>query len=482
MASLDIPKQYGFQFPMGIISWKGKTVYQVVSRLRRVHNTNENMKLFFLPNPVTKYYRREINNLVDLTSCQSRASHSIGHAQEIPGGILTTLSEQNASLANGIIGIVDPLFPNDKSYLGDSCQNCNNNTENCLTTSTSNDNVCFRPDVNARRRCRSAGMIPRKFIGNHNNDRAYFTDNKQYLHSRNRTVSQNEYVYIRQGDPTQKPGNALSKSNVYSASGLSHCPKYTISAALGNNILNYFWIDSLEYEVIFPDGDYDIFDLNNALTNQQLANFHFYINTTNNVKTVLLKIGYDTVYKTNTIETRSYDEMRFEGLSPAPKSAYDSADWFYRIDEYSPKTPQLKVLEVNYDGKYNELGPKGLGLKPGIYPEINDTAGVIYTSTGGLLAPSFVPLYYKPSNPQFATQGGVSSSARLLRIKYNEIQKAANQTVVLGQSIANSLAYNVPTPDYPTNLKAKIGYPMTCTPVVRPDSGMIRKCNKFIYR
>ena len=449
MASVDIPK---------FNSWKGKTLYQVVSRLRRVKNTNDHINLFFLPNPVTKYYRREIHTSIDNTSCQSRASQSIRDAQEIPRGTFITSSNNTAALANGLLGVVDPLYPNNKGELG---RDCNNNTDNCRTSQTSSDNVCFRPDVNARRRCRSAGMISRKFVGN---NMAYCTDNKQYLHSRNRSIAQNEYVYIRQGDPTVKPGmNELSKSNVYSSNGLSNCPKYTISKALQNNFLQYIWLDKTLNDVTIPDGQYDVFDINNFLTQVQIANLHYYVNTVNNVKTVLLKIGYSTVYKTCTIETRPHTGMT--GLTNASNWALNQL------------SPQL-VVPVPPN---SILGVKGLALQPGSYPPLNPPTYVFYAPTGGLLAPSFVPLYYKPSNSQFAVQGGVSSSARVLRLKYNEIQKAAKQTVVLGQSIGNSLAYHVPTPDYPTNIKAKMGYPLTCTPVVH-QGGVVRKCDKFIYR
>lgn len=415
----------------GNISWKGKTLEQIVSHLRRVRNTNENVNMFFLPNPVTKYYRRELN--IDHKPC-------------------TRASITYSTLANGLVEIVDPLYPNNKGELGNTCNDCNNNTDNCKSDRTDTNNVCFRPDINARRRCRSAGMISRKFI---NNQPAYCTDNKQYLHSRNRTISQNEYVYIRHGDPTIKPGVASSKSNVYSANGLSNCPKYTISAAKGNNILQYVWLDSTIHTVTFPDGDYDIFDLNNALTMAQIGNFHYYINSTNNVKYVLLKISYNTVYKTHTIETRACSE--FSDLSSAPIDAFNISTWNVDIQQ---QTPQLIIPQGSL------LGSEGLGLQSGKYPidEEHGFAKVIYTPPGGLLMPSFVPLYYKPSNYQFAVEGGVSSSARLLRLKYNEIQKAASQTVVLNQSIGSSLAYHVPTPDYPTHLKAKLGYPLTCSP------------------
>jgi len=436
MAAIDIPISYTFQFPIGIVSWKGRTIYQIVSRLRRVTNTNNNP---FLPNPITRYYRREMITSKDPTSCHSRASQSIRDVFENPGGNYTTADKHSATLANGLIGTLDPLFPNNKTYSGDSCKQCNNNPDNCQSSSTSNDNVCFRPDMNAKRRCRSAGMISRKFIANRNNDSAYFTDNKQYLHSRNRTISQNDYIHIRQGSSTIKPGTALSKTNIYSSTGLSHCQKYSISAELGNNVLKYVWLNGNTYSITIPDGDYDIFDFNNACTLLQIAIGHYFINPANYVKTVLITFDYDTLHGNILLNIKSYLDL--QGLQPA--------------NVWTNHVPQCIISPSN-------LAQKGLGFDPGMYPRNPSNPGITQTfsgHSGALLKPSYVPLYYKPSNPQYASQGGVTASSRILRVKYNEIQKAAKSTSILGQSVANSLAYHVIEPTYLNNFKVKLGYP-----------------------
>lgn len=429
MASIDFPKRFEFQFPLGIVSWKGQTLYQVVSKFRRVKNAHDNKKLYFQPNPVTKIYRRE-SIFPDSKVCQpSRISYSL---PEKPGSIYTT---RNALVADGVL---DPHYPNLQAEL---------NLANCCPSNA----VSFLPEYNARRRCRSAGMISNKFIDG--GDRAYFTNNKQYLHSRNRTIAQNEYVHIRQGGPTPKPGTAWSKANIYSPYGLSTCPKYTISAALGNNTLKYTWViddpeDESEnlpvYTVTFPDGDYDIFDLHNEFTNQQIARGHAIQSSTNNTYETLMKFGYDTTRGVPTI-------------------------LFYSVDNGETyRTPQIEFLGGN------SLGPIGFGLVPGLYPSLNDSSEnvIIYGTPNAKLSPSYEQLHYKPSNAQFATQGGVSSSARILRVKYNEMQKAAKNATVFGSAMASSLAYHIPTPDYPTTAKAKMGYPLTSTPVFK-SCGMV---------
>ena len=60
---------------------------------------------------------------------------------------------------------------------------------------------------------------------------------------------------------------------------------------------------------------------------------------------------------------------------------------------------------------------------------------------------NFVKSYYKPSNAKFATQGGVSSGARLDRLKYDAIKQAQNSYKV---SIAQPVGLS---------LKDKTGYP-----------------------
>ena len=61
-------------------------------------------------------------------------------------------------------------------------------------------------------------MIPKKYDVNRNND-TYHISTKQYLTSRNKTFSQNQYHYIRQGDESAIPGTVAASSNTYAAQG-----------------------------------------------------------------------------------------------------------------------------------------------------------------------------------------------------------------------------------------------------------------------
>ena len=63
-------------------------------------------------------------------------------------------------------------------------------------------------------------------------------------------------------------------------------------------------------------------------------------------------------------------------------------------------------------------------------------------------------LIYKPSNPQFAHQGAVSSSTRLLKLKVDTVTQNANSLTAWGQSAQNAVRYSSRT-EAPFILKSK---------------------------
>uniref|UniRef100_A0A6C0HIA0 Uncharacterized protein n=1 Tax=viral metagenome TaxID=1070528 RepID=A0A6C0HIA0_9ZZZZ len=81
----------------------------------------------------------------------------------------------------------------------------------------------------------------------------------------------------------------------------------------------------------------------------------------------------------------------------------------------------------------------------------------------------------KMSNTRFYTQGGVSSSDLIARVKYDEITNAAAQTAnAYGAETANALAYGVNSTIY-TN-KDRNGYSIIKTPVIDKNSGELKQC------
>jgi hypothetical protein len=310
-------------------------------------------------------------------------------------------------------------------------------------------------------------MIQKKFIAADNNDNAYFTDTQQYLTSRNRRISQNQYVYIRQGNSVATPGSNSSTANVYSPAGLSHCAKYRIAAGYANNYIQYVWLDGSTYTATIPDGYYDIFDFNNAFANVMIANKHYYINNSNSSYTVLIRFSYNL--STGVVELDILPNLNSNTSYSKPSGA---GAWTTNA------SPQVIIP--------NTAIVKGLGMTAGTYGVSSSVVTQVFFAPGkGAMVPNYTQLYYKPNNAEFATQGGVSSSSRMVRVRYNTIQRAAAlTTTALGSAVGNSLAYGVPTPDYGTTLKDKLGFPNIATPIIKVYNNGLgsNRCRPFSYR
>jgi len=90
---------------------------------------------------------------------------------------------------------------------------------------------------------------------------------------------------------------------------------------------------------------------------------------------------------------------------------------------------------------------------------------------------SYVPVYYKPSNTRFAEQGGVSSSTRILRLKYDTITDAGSKLrSSFGKETASALAYSTTNSSLYSS-KTKTGYPNKKTPVINRYSGKLETCD-----
>lgn len=108
--------------------------------------------------------------------------------------------------------------------------------------------------------------------------------------------------------------------------------------------------------------------------------------------------------------------------------------------------------------QFNSLRMEGNHTEENVYA--SNTVQSCGTDASGNT--SYVPVYYKPNNSKFAQQGGVSSSNRLVRLKYDTITDVGgSMTKVYGNHTANALAYGVSSNGY--TIKDKIGYPNTCS-------------------
>ena len=127
-----------------------------------------------------------------------------------------------------------------------------------------------------------------------------------------------------------------------------------------------------------------------------------------------------------------------------------------------------------------------VGFPAGNYPDANLTYQASHPFTGNQvflssqaasISPSYVPVHYKPSNPQFAVQGAVDGGTLVDRKKYNTITTAAaTLEPAWGSQTADALAYGVnPTG---VNITAKLlhGMPIQRTPKFNPRTGAMSKC------
>jgi hypothetical protein len=344
------------------------------------------------------------------------------------------------------------------------------------------------------RRVRSSGIIKKQFDISKNND-TYCTSTNQYLVSRNRSFSQNQYKYFRDGDATAKPGDALSSQNIYSANGINHCQKYHMT---DTTFFEYQWVDRAYYTVYIPEGFYNLEDIRNIFINIMTSNKHYFINRTTNAFTYLLNIAYNTYTNKVELQTLLANRVTTDVGGTTIPAIFSDANYSLPLDEYNAEITTwssyftfddyditvMPVFSLNERTFYNAIG-----FERGKYPSNDITVNegdfisqgytnnftFSSTSTPGI-KPTYVAIYYKPNNPQFAVQGAVDASTRTARNRYNAItNNTALYNNAYGLSVANALAYGVPAGGY--TWKDKIGYPLKKTPVFSKYSDEMQKCD-----
>jgi hypothetical protein len=131
--------------------------------------------------------------------------------------------------------------------------------------------------------------------------------------------------------------------------------------------------------------------------------------------------------------------------------------------------PNYQIITDNDDE--NKLIKYSLVSGGSVYPPTidnnylnSDGFSVFTSSSSPRIQTAYKQVYYKPSNPGFAKQGGVSSSEVTSRSRYQAItNNAASFYSAFGSEVANALSYGVPSNGY--TIKDKIGYPNNSTPV-----------------
>ena len=405
--------------PTSIIQWKGRTFNEVVSVKKKNEPTGSNI---FKSNPL-KIYRRELNS----NNCNEKTNASV-FMMETPGA---TIVNSQASNCSGSQQVVDFHY-----------------NENKCERPCSVAGLPFSKSGDALRRVRSSGM----------NNRKFYSSTKQYLESRSRTHQQNQYYYVRQGDDSVVPGTTGAIQNVYSSNSSTHCETYTFSA---DTTFKYQWIDGSYNTVTIPEGKYYDTELNNVLQNTMVSNLHYIVEKVGNVRHTLIRLFYNHSLKKMQLVVTPANNSIFDGNNYETPKDEDENPVSWTIPA-STVVPGLHILN-------NEL-TTAIGFSAGYYPSINigggtqDLNNVVFSSqTESKIKTRYIPLYYKPNNPQYGQQGAVSSSSRIQRLKYNSITDSAySYQNAYGKNVANALAYGVPANGY--TIKDKIGYPLKRTP------------------
>lgn len=449
-------QSYPIGFPQKISEWKGKTLFQVISSIKKNSSSyNDQISVNQIRKSMPlKIFRKEIHNLHDdnennQTNCRKRFN-SIIRDIDMPGSTIVSEIPHDA-YSNSLVTTLN----NNQTTLSAENGACN-----------TPDN-CFSPAYNARKRLRSAGMIRKNFNINKKND-TYNTSTQQYLTSRNKTIKQNEFHYFRKGDASLIPGPGLASNNVYSPAGLSHCNDVNvenllnISASKNNNKFSYF-INEIEKFVIIEDGIYTDTTLNDYFITIQNERDEFVVNYNDN-KYFVFNIIYINKQFVLQVMTRFKE---FNNYLFGYGGGYIEAN-----------------IKINLGNNFANL----IGFLPGTYDYntisnnveyINNNKIEIKTFRGANTRTNYVPLYYKPNNPLFCVQGAVDSSARIQRLKYNTITKSAFSVEnTYGTAVANALAYGVSEQAY--TAKTVVGDKPKCTPVINKNGTICKK--RFIYR
>lgn len=445
-----------------IISWKGRTFNQITSYIRKNGGVNSALNVgtnIFNRLPL-KIYRREIAIPTE-TNCKQRLAMRLD-LLNAPGGTITN----SAVNAGGLVNTIDfNLTENTSERPGSACDGV------CPSTGSSQSN--------ALRRLRSGGMIKKQFDLS-TSKQTYYTNSQQYINSRNRGFTQNQFYYTRVGNSSSKPGDSLSTNNIYTTNTLTDCKKFYISA---DTSFEYTWVNEPTMDglvnttppvtatVTVPAGYYNINDINDVLHNTMIANAHYYRQLDNLSKIFLLNFSLNN--STGLVELTVspisaaivLSNHYGKALITTELGISETTEW---ITPTAATTPQITILNNSFKTI--------LGFTAAVYPAVN-TNTVVTTFTGSsapLLQSEGNRVYYKPNNPQFAQQGAVTSSSKIARTRYDTITNSASSyRTAYGMHVSNALAYGVPANGY--TIKDKLGFPNKNTPKVT-TTGEMRFC------
>lgn len=432
-----------------IVSWKGKSFQQIASSIKKNTNTSEALSSASRAQPM-KHYRRELILSDTPNTPNQRISMSVDNVNA-PGTTIVNSSSTTCYGTDCVAGIALNLDINRTEILSERpCYPSYTQTPNTGDDPSSD----FSQAAFARRRVRSSGVISRKTRPGTTND-MYKTSNAQYLESRGLTFKQNQYNYVKEGNKSAIPGDVMSMNNIYVGNNMSNYPKLYISGSKNNNYFQYEWIDESVNTITFDDDYYDASEFTAFIQKKMSANGHYYTSNTDGTTLYLIEMYYDSYNERFTINCKVTSTTIHSGYTAASGSI-PSTD----------TVPCVIIPSTNFQ--------KVVGVSSGNYPSVLvENQSATYSSnqtvygSGAQIRPAYKPIYYKPNNINYAQQGGVSSSDRISRLRYNTITTAGSTfRSAFGSQTASAYAYSVSPTGTLNSLKQKMGYPNARVPVI----------------
>ena len=165
----------------------------------------------FIPQPL-KIQRKEIAS-VPIRGTASRSDMTI-ESLERPGATIQLTDRQLAAATHLDAIVLDQKQTHSSSVSNDHPGRCQSFTAG---------GVCLDPATNARRRCRSSGVMKPNY-----NSTSY-----QYLSNRNMTFQKNQYQFVQSGNTSTVPGTSGASQNIYRTQGSASSQAiYTPNGAL----------------------------------------------------------------------------------------------------------------------------------------------------------------------------------------------------------------------------------------------------------
>ena len=142
------------------------------------------------------------------------------------------------------------------------------------------------------------------------------------------------------------------------------------------------------------------------------------------------------------------------------------------------RTRTSGIISKNYSTDTKQyLKKRGMSIEQNQFNYVrNQVAGI----PGQISECKMNEVIYKPSNNEFACDGGVSSSSLILRKKYNTITTNANKYLSsYGPSVSNAMQYGIS--DSIFTYKNKFAFPIKKTPISKKNTDTMQFCerNKF---